>query len=210
MRVLFFLLLAANLALAGYALLRPEDGGEPQIMARQLNAEQIRVIPPRAPAAPAARSSACIEWGGFSAPELTQVRRALEPLQLGDRLTTVEQSVVAQWWVFIPPQKNRAEVDRKIAELEQLGVTDYYAIDAPGAMHFAISLGIFRTEDAANNYLDWLRDKGVRSARVGNREHRLTLTAVRVREPDAKVSARLAELHTQFPGSELKALDCPQ
>lgn len=210
MRALFFLLLAANLALAAYALLRPTGNGEPQIVAQQLNADQVRVIPPRAPAPPVARKSACIEWGGFSAPELTQVRRALEPLQLGDRLTTVEQSVVAQWWVFIPPLKNRAEVDRKIAELEQFGVTDYYAIETNGAMRLAISLGIFRTEDAANNYLDWLRDKGVRSARVGSREHRLTLTAVRVRDPDAKISARLAELHTQFPGSELKALDCPQ
>jgi hypothetical protein len=45
---------------------------------------------------------------------------------------------------------------------------------------------------------------------VGNREHRLTLTAVRVRDPDAEISARLAELRTQFPGSELKALDCPE
>jgi hypothetical protein len=76
-------------------------------------------------------------------------------------------------------------------------------------MQFAISLGIFRSEDAAGNYLDWLRQKGVRSARVGNREHHLTLTAVRVRDPDAQAAARLAELHTQFPGSELKALDCP-
>jgi hypothetical protein len=208
MRALFFVLLAANLALAAYALLRPTNG-EPQIVSQQLNAEQIRVIPARAPAAPVARKSACIEWGSFSAAELTQVRRALEPLQLGERLTTAEVSVMAGWWVFIPPLKNRAEMDRKLAELEQLGVADYYAIDAPGAMQFAISLGIFRSEDAANSYLDWLREKGVRSARVGNRDHRLTLTAVRVRDPDARVSARLAELHTQFPGSELKALDCP-
>jgi hypothetical protein len=209
MRALFFLLLAANLALAAYALLRPKDRGEPQILSSQLNADQIRIIPARAPAAPPARKSACIEWGSFSAAELTQARRALEPLQLGERLSTVEVSVIAQWWVFIPPLKNRAEVERKIAELEQLGVTDYYAIEGPGAMQFAISLGIFRSEDAAGNYLDWLRQKGVRSARVGSREHRLTLTAVRVRDPDAQAAARLAELHTQFPGSELKALDCP-
>jgi hypothetical protein len=209
MRALFFLLLAANLALAAYALLRPKGAAEPQIMSQQLNADQIRVIPPRAPAAPAAPRSACIEWGSFSAAELTQARRALEPLQLGERVTTVEVSVTASWWVFIPPLKNRAEVDRKIAELEQFGVTDYYAIDAPGATHLAISLGIFRSEEAADNYLDWLRQKGVRSARVGNRDHRLTLSALRVRDPDAQTSARLAELHTQFPGSELKAIDCP-
>jgi hypothetical protein len=210
MRVLFFLLLVANLALAAYGLLRPKDAWEPQILAQQLNADQIRIIPARAPAAPSARKATCIEWGSFSAADSTQARRALEPLQLGERLTTVEVPVTAGWWVFIPPLKNRAEVDRKIAELEQLGVTDYYAIDAPGALHYAISLGVFRSEDAANSYLDELRQKGVRSARVGTREHRLTLTALRVREPDAQISARLAELHTQFPGSELKALDCPQ
>jgi hypothetical protein len=209
MRALFVALLVANLALAGFALLRPAATGEPQLLQQQLNADQIRIIPPRAPAPPRPRKATCVDWGNFSAPELAVARRALEPLDLGERVSAFEVSVIASWWVYVPPLKNKAEVERKIAELEQLGVTEYYAVDTPGPMRFAISLGIFRTEEAANAFLEALRQKGVRSAKVGNRDHRLTLTALRVRDPDARVSARLAELHTQFPGTELKALDCP-
>jgi hypothetical protein len=209
MRVLFFLLLVANLVLAAFALLRPAADGEPQLLQQQLNADQIRIIPPRPLAPPQPRKATCVDWGNFSAAELASARRALEPLQLGERISEREVSVIASWWVYIPPLKNKAEVERKIAELEQLGVTEYYAVDTPGPMRFAISLGIFRTEEAANGFLDALRQKGVRSATVGNRDYRLTLTALRVRDPDARVSARLAELHAQFPGTELKALDCP-
>jgi hypothetical protein len=209
MRLLFFVLLVANLAFAGYALLRPRSDGEAQLVSQQLNADQIRVIPPRAPAAPPPRKSACMEWGSFNAAELTQVQRVLAPLRLGERLSTVEVPVTTNWWVFIPPVASRTDVKRKISELEELGVAEYQVIEVPGATPFAISLGIFRTEEAASSFLESLRQKGVRSARVGNREQRLTMTAVRVRDPDTQISARLAELHNQFPGSELKALDCP-
>jgi hypothetical protein len=51
---------------------------------------------------------------------------------------------------------------------------------------------------------------GVRSARTGNREHRVTQTVFVVREPDIALTSKLAELRLQFPGSEVKAVDCPQ
>ena len=70
----------------------------------------------------------------------------------------------------------------------ELGVADYYAIEAAGPMHNAISLGMFSTEEAANSFLIGLRARGVKSARVGEREHR---RAFLVREPDAQTAARL-------------------
>jgi hypothetical protein len=96
-----------------------------------------------------------------------------------------------------------------MGELQALGVSDYFAVEGEGPMRNAISLGIFRSEQAANDFLESLREKGVRSARVGVREHRVTQTAFVVREPDARTSARLAELAIRFRGTELKAFDCP-
>lgn len=208
MRAIFLLLLLANLALVAYVMWQP-SGGEPQLVAEQLNADQIRIIAPRAPAARTPRKPTCVDWVGFSADELTYAQRALEPLQLGERVSTYEVQVVANWWVYIAPLKNKAELDRKLAELDKLGVTEYAAQTAPGPMRFAISLGSFRSEEAASSQLENLQRKGVRSAKVGKREHRLTLIALRVRDPDTRVSARLAELQTHFPGTELKVLDCP-
>lgn len=46
MRTLFWLLLAANLLLAGYWVLGPSSGGgEPELMQQQLHPERIRILP---------------------------------------------------------------------------------------------------------------------------------------------------------------------
>ncbi len=209
MRVLFALLVVANLALAAYALFVPDkpspDAG---LLDSQLNADKIRIVPPR-PAVVPSRQRACIEWGAFSAAELPAARDAIGALDLGTRVSAVEVQAIAGWWVYVPPLKNKAEVDRKIAELSEQGVDEYFAVETGGEMRNAISLGIFKSEEAANKYLQTLRDKGVRSAEVGLREHRVTQTAFLVRSPDPATSARMAELTTRFPGSELKAKDCP-
>jgi hypothetical protein len=209
MRVLFTLLVLANLGLAAYALFRPQKPNpDAALLTSQLNAEKIRIIPPRPTVTPA-RKSACIEWGSFSAAEASAARDAIDTLGLGARVSALEVQTLAGWWVFVPPLRNKIEVERKIAELKDLGVDEYFAVENGGEMRNAISLGIFKTEEAASNFLSELQAKGVRSARVGQREHRVTQSAFLVREPDAQISARMAELTTRFPGSELKALDCP-
>jgi hypothetical protein len=209
MRVLFAVLVVANLALAAYALFVPDKPGpDAGLLDSQLNADKIRIVPPR-PAVVPSRQRACIEWGAFSAAELPAARDAIGALDLGTRVSAVEVQAIAGWWVYVPPLKNKAEVDRKIAELSEQGVDEYFAVESGGEMRNAISLGIFKSEEAANKYLETLRDKGVRSAQVGPREHRVTQTAFLVRSPDPATSARMAELTTRFPGSELKAKDCP-
>jgi sporulation related protein len=210
MRALFVLLLLANLALALYAWhasLQPNP--DAALLGQQLNADKIRIIAPRPMMPPPRPKSACLEWGPFGASEQKLAQSALEALKLGERLTSHDVQVVAGFWVYIPPLKNKAEVDRKIAELERLGVKDYYAVEGQGPMKNAVSLGIFRTEEAAKGYLEGLQEKGVRSARAGNREHRVTQTMFVLREPDVALTPKLAELRLQFPGSDLKAVDCP-
>ena len=209
MKVLFALLVLANLALAAYALLAPkQQSPDAVLLESQLNADKIRIVPPR-PAVVPSRKSACIQWGSFSTAELPPAQEAIDRLGLGARASAQEVQTVAGWWVFIPPLRNRAEVDRRIAELRALGVTEYYAVENGGEMRNAISLGIFKSEEAARSFLDALRAKGVGSAQLGRREHRITQTAFLVRYPDAATSARMAEIANSFPGSELKAVDCP-
>lgn len=72
------------------------------------------------------------------------------------------------WWVYIPPLAGKAEADKKAAELRQLGVTDYFAIQE-GPNRHAISLGVFTTEKGGNDRLAEVKAKGVRSARLTRR-----------------------------------------
>jgi len=208
MRLLFTVLVLANLVLAAAGLLlSSKPNPDAALLAQQLNADKVRII---APPPPPPSRTACLEWGSFSEAEVAAARRELERLGLAPRASETRVPVVAGWWVFIPPQANRAEVDRRLAELTALGITDYFAVESEGPMRNAISLGIFRSEEAANAFLGGLRERGVRAARVGNREHRVVQTAFLLREPTPRGSAQLAALADRFPGSELKALDCPE
>lgn len=208
MRLLFSILLILNLALAAYALLGPGQGpGDREALPAQLNADQIRIIPPRPPAPP--RPAACVQWGSFAEGEIEAARRALAAAGVASPAREVGVPVVAGWWVYVPPLADRAAVERAVRELQAVGVTEYFVVDADGPTRNAISLGIFRSQDAARAFLDRVRAKGVRAAQIGEREHRVTHTAFVLRDEDAQVSARLAELALRFPGTELRAIDCP-
>ena len=208
MRLLFYVLLAANIVLLGVVWLRPpQTSPDADLLNQQIKPEKMRIIAARPLVAPTIKT-ACLEWGPFGTGEVKPAQSALEALQSDIAITQREVQTVAGFWVYIPPLDTRSEVDHKIAELRKLGVEEYYAVESQGPMRNAISLGIFKTEEAANAYLERLRDKGVRSARAGSREHRVTQTVLVVHEPDVALTAKLAELRLQFPGTELKALQC--
>lgn len=92
------------------------------------------------------------------------------------------------WWVYIPPLSNKAEADKKAAELRELGVTDYFTI-AEGQNRFAISLGVFSSEKGAQERLAELKEKGVRSAHSTPRPDKDGTISLRVSGPaDAKAN----------------------
>lgn len=211
MKGLVFVLLAANLALAAFVYVRDNSPNpDAQILQQQLNAEQIRTVaprpPPPAPVAAAPSAGMCMEWGNFAAVDTARAQAALEAIALGSRSRRTEVPVTTSYWIFIPPLKSRLDMDRKSAELRALGVTEYAPILEPGRWRYAISLGVFRTEDAAGRHLAMLRAKGVRSAQLGEREQRITQNAFVIRDPSA---AQLASLRADYPATELRAVDCP-
>jgi hypothetical protein len=77
-------------------------------------------------------------------------------------------------------------MERKAAELRNLGVDEYFTILDPGRWRYAISLGVFRSEEGATRFLAQLRQMGVRSATVGEREQRVTQTAFLISEPTVR------------------------
>lgn len=230
MRALFFLLALANLVFYAYASVARQDGAvESRIAQLQIAPEKIRLLkassgvpverpkgPSKAvPAAPAkaaagtALPAACLEWGIFAGPNVARAETALARLELP--AGQVERAVTdaGGYWVYMPPFKTRAEVDRKIRELKDLGVTEFFVVQDAGPWRNAISLGIFRTDEAAQAFLAGLRGRGVRSAIAARRENFLKQVAFYVREPDTATVARLTELQQQFSGSDLKAGTCP-
>ena len=150
----------------------------------------------------------CAEWGEFSGSGLAQVQNALAALSLGDNVTQRSVEHASGFWVFMPPLKNHAEVQRKIEQLKKRGVDDYFAVQEEGEWLNAISLGVFRTEESAQKFLISLRDKGVRSAKVGERMSKLKFTQFVLKDMDAATVDKIRTLHKDFPDSDLKMADC--
>jgi len=218
MRTLFLLLVALNLALfAWFQYYSPaESATDPEPARRQLNPEKIRLLegkelkslasvrPPPAATAP----SACLEWGGFAVAEAPKAEQALAPLALGARLTQRRTEETAGWWVFIPPQANRAAALKKTAELKALGIDDYFILQDEGKTRWAVSLGIFSSEEAAKSRLEALRAKGVRSAQTGERDTQVAKIWFQLRNGDATQQTALRETVQGFPGTDIR--DCQQ
>ncbi|MBI3148178.1 MAG: SPOR domain-containing protein [Betaproteobacteria bacterium] len=165
--------------------------------------------PAEATAPLAARpAAACMEWGEFSGADLARATSALAAMQLGGKLSQRDVEYAIGYWVYIPPQKDKAAVNRKIAQLKARGVEEYFVVSEAPWLN-AISLGVFRTREAAQHFLDELqRNKGVRSAQIGERASKLKATIFVLNGLDAATATRLAEIHKDFAGSELKDIAC--
>jgi len=222
MRIAFLLLVAANLALyAWFQHYSPvESAADSEPVRRQVNPEKIRLLEGKEltglasakpkPAPPAATApgavASCLEWGGFAIAEAPKAEQALAPLALGARLTQRRSEETAGWWVFIPPQPNRAAAMKKTAELKSLGIDDYFILQDEGKMRWAVSLGVFSSEESARSRLEALRAKGVRSAQTGEREAQVSKIWFQLRAPEPALQARLRESAQGFPGTEVR--DC--
>ncbi len=212
MRTLVYLLLLANLTLFGYIRLDSAGVGEGARLSHQVQPDKIKLLTPQqvaalGPAKVASLADVCVEWGPMSDADRARAQARLEPLDLGKLVTQRKVEVIANYWVFIPPLANKAAVDTRVAELKAQGVRDIVPVEL-GPQRLAISLGVFRTEDAAQARLDALRTQGVKTAKVGPRAQSVQQTMLVVRDPPAQAMARLKEMQSDFQGSEIRVGSC--
>jgi hypothetical protein len=214
MRAWFLLLVAANLAFFVWTqYISPgTEGADPAPLSRQVAPESLKLVPPPGFATPpgdakTASAGACIEWGSFSTSEAGRMATLLEPLALGPRLAQHRSEETAHWWVYLPPQGNRQAALRKVEELKKLGVQEYFVLQEEGRWRWAVSLGVFRTEEAAKARLEAVRADKVQGARVGERDTQVTRVWFRVADADTTLRNALKELAQGTPGTDVR--DCP-
>ena len=150
----------------------------------------------------------CLEWSDFSGPDLARATAELSALQLADKLSQRQIERDIGYWVYIPPLRTKAAVNRKIAELKALGIREYFVMQNPGRWLNAISLGIFKTQDAAQNFHHHLQTKGVHTARVGERVGKLKATVFLLNGVDAATQVKLTAMQKDFAGSTLNSIPC--
>jgi hypothetical protein len=226
LKFIFWSLLAVNAALFAYGqgYLGHFSGNErePERLLKQLNADKLVIIPAEkannvsaATAAAAAASAAkaapealvCLEIGNFVLADARRFETQLAPLNLGDRQSrrNLPGTEVSSYIVYIPPQGSKEAADKKAGELRGLGVNNYFVMSDSSPLRWGISLGVFKTEGAAQNQLAMLMKQGVRSARVAPRMSGSKLLGFQFRDVDAALKARLEQIGTGFPNAEIHA-----
>jgi len=228
-RTLALIFVLANVAFFAWSRYvgAPEGAGDPLPLKRQIDPEKLKIVTPAElpaaapaprpavqsqPAVATAAAAKCVEWGSFTLADAPRAEKALEPLALGPRLAQRRTEEAAGWWVYIPPQAQgtnaRQLALRKASELKALGIEDYFIVQEEGPNRWAVSLGVFRAEEAAQARLATLRSQGVRTARIGARETVVPKVWLQVKDVDASLYARLRDTARGIEGSELR--DCVQ
>ncbi len=236
-RVLFWILLVANIALFAAMQRNPQLWGEPVVAQPPLNEERMSLLNAEQIAL-AEKSSAhtaasavsttnmqlalnittpvvdklsapiCLEWGEFSDAELQLANAALSALELGKKLSKHQVEHTIGYWVFIPPLKDKVAINKKIAQLKEREISEYFIVQEAGIWLNAISLGVFKTQEAAQNFLITLRTKGVRSAQIGKRSTKFRVSTFTLSGVDAAIEAKLSSMQKAFVGSEVKNIPC--
>lgn len=156
-----------------------------------------------------ARPDVCLEWGTFSGIDAKRAVQALDKLQVSNKQIPHNKAEKPKgFWVYIPPRKTLPEAQNKMAELKGLGIQDAFIIREGSTWKYAVSLGIFSTAESATKYLEKLREKGVRSAAAGPRSAEADAISFQFKDGGESLAATLTKLKLDFPGSELKALEC--
>ncbi|HYD63027.1 MAG TPA: SPOR domain-containing protein [Noviherbaspirillum sp.] len=233
LKIFFWLLLLGNAGLFAYqqghfdALL--SSGREPARMKEQLNADKVRLVPPpaskppappaepepQAAAAPAPTPApapeakkpvvlACTEIGNFGPDDAKRFSAELASLSLGERVKQRALQEVASHMVYIPPQADKEGAEKKAGELRKLGIDDFFIIQDNSSMRWGISLGVFKHEEAARTHLAVLGQKGVRSARIGQRMVTSNQMAFQIRELDEDAKAALDKIKAGFPKQDVR------
>lgn len=207
MRWLALLLLFANLGLAGYlALIAPGQRGLHGAHGLELNADKVMQVHATGDASRSG-AVACLEWGPLAAAELKSAQEQLAGLQVAKTIVR-ESPPTPVWWVHLAPARTREEADRRVRELDDLGVRDARVVTDDGYRN-AVSLGIFRSEDAAAAHQARMREIKVRNSVVVQRSDLLKFSTIVVVEPTSALAAKLVELSGAFAGSRIKAAACP-
>ncbi len=203
MRIFVFLLFLANLLFfvwtRGY--FGVTENADAFRVSQQLRPDQVRIVTNDVPPPEIARAEKKVARPEEKSPVETCTLLVELPPADADRLESALAESLAgvaaartnfpgtsSFWVHIPPLKTKRDAETKAGELKDLGIKEYFIVQESGANQFAISLGLFSSSDAATAALAKLREQGVRSARIAERQLKPPLAQLELRAPEEKAA----------------------
>ncbi len=184
LRFFFWILLIINAALAAaffgvfdhFFADFSQEKHEPERLKQEKNPERMQILSASSAQAildaqvkKAQAPIACWEAGNFNAADSKVFEDRLKSLALASRQTRAEIAEVATNMVYLPSFGSKDAADKKVVQLKKLGIEDMYVVQDQSPLKWGISLGVFKTPDAAKAYLASLVKKGLKEARIAPR-----------------------------------------
>lgn len=202
-RLIFFALLLANVAFFAWREnAGPPPGHEPQRLQQQIDPDKVQVLLPQQAAADksaavnaadvaAAAASPetevpallCKAFSGIPADSAKAAQSAVAASAPNAQVALITSKETSSYWVHIPPQPNKAGAEKKVAELKEMGVSETFIISDDGPNKWAVSLGLFKSREMADNYLQKLVKQGVRSAKIEVRDKNADKVRLEISSP---------------------------
>jgi hypothetical protein len=125
----------------------------------------------------------CKSFSGFTPESAKAAQTAISSSSPNVKVALITTKEATSYWVHIPPQPNKAGAEKKVAELKEMGVEDSFIIGDEGPNKWAVSLGLFKSKDMADAYLQKLAKQGVRSAKIEIRDKGTDKVRIEVSAP---------------------------
>lgn len=210
-----FLLVANSLAYAWWNGLLSQwlgDGREPERIQAQVAAEKAKLVPVArlTPPLPASAFVLCVDYPLVADAKATELEGLIRTLVTAKaaalRLDKEQMTEGGNFLVYLAASPTLKEAQRKLFELRRVGVEDV-ALISEGDLKWAISLGVYGTEEASKNRILQLSRIGIPGAKMAPRSAVVTRVGIKVKVSDAELKVPLFALSSSALGVEAKA--CP-
>jgi hypothetical protein len=152
----------------------------------------------------------CYLWHGVLPDDMPNVRKKITALGLGGevKVQASEGEGKTRYWVYVPPRGDSAEAQKKADEFKRIGVSDYFVVSDGGRWQNAISLGLFASRDAAERRLASLKDLGVHSAVMHERNDGIVGATLSLKHMPKSAKSALTTAANGFRGSSVTEEAC--
>jgi hypothetical protein len=225
MRAFVFLLILANLLFFSWSrgFLGTAENPDSLRIQQQLLADQVKLVVRDAPSDSGVASEkpekaeklvkpeekpqpeTCLQISDLPLADIVRIESLVSGKFSAFKAERLMNPGSGQYWVFIPPLPSKQDADRKASELKAMRVPEFFIVQDAGPNRYAISLGIFSSKEAAAERLSELREKGVRSAKVGARDLKPAIGALAMHGPEAQAELLTQALKESFSSHKVVA-----
>ncbi|SET32092.1 hypothetical protein SAMN05216326_12036 [Nitrosomonas marina] len=197
MKIIFFLLLAANILLIALQVYQPAmQARNNNSNTHAVNSEKIILLPAEV---------SCIEWGNFSLPEIESAETALQALDLNRPYRVTSATPLTQYRVHTDPFEDQQAADREITKFRNSGISSFRIMEQ-GIWFNSISFGEFADALSAQELQKKLNLQDITGTIISKyiTEQKKFL----IFETDTSNNIALQPLIEQFPDSKLTQTTC--